>query len=79
MEMISKIRSYLLETEFSMHCYEDQIDIVNYREISRISDTGIDILSNQNRIVITGKNLTITRLLEDEVLIKGKFEKIEFR
>jgi len=62
-----------------MHCYEDQIDIVNYKEISRISDTGIDILSNQNRIVITGKNLTITRLLEDEVLIKGKFEKIEFR
>ena len=39
----------------------------------------IDILSDQNRIVITGKNLTITRLLEDEVLIKGKFEKIEFR
>ena len=30
-------------------------------------------------IVIVGKNLTITRLLEDEVLIKGKFEKIEFR
>lgn len=79
MEMMSKIRSYLLEMEFSMHCYEDQIDIVNYKEISRISDTGIDILSAQNRIVITGKNLTITRLLEDEVLIKGKFEKIEFR
>lgn len=79
MEMMSKIRSYLLETEFSMHCYEDQIDIVNYKEISRISDTGIDILSAQNRIVITGKSLTITRLLEDEVLIKGKFEKIEFR
>ena len=79
MEMISKIRSYLLETEFSMRCYEDQIDIVNYKEIGRISDTGIDILSDQNRILITGKNLTITRLLEDEVLIKGKFEKIEFR
>lgn len=79
MEMISKIRSYLLETEFSMHCYEEQIDIVNYSQISRISDTEIVILNKQKKIVIVGKNLTITRLLEDEVLIKGKFEKIEFR
>ena len=62
-----------------MHCYEEQIDIVNYSQISRISDTEIVILNKQKKIVIVGKNLTITRLLEDEVLIKGKFEKIEFR
>ena len=62
MEMISKNTFIFIRNRISMHCYEDQIDIVNYKEISRISDTGIDILSNQNRIVITGKNLTITRL-----------------
>lgn len=79
MELISKVRSYLLETEFSLHCYENQIDIVNFKEIGRISDTSISILSEEHRIEIEGKNLTITRLLEDEVLIKGNFTKIEFR
>lgn len=77
--MISRIQSYLLETEFSMHYYEDQIDIVNYKEICHISDTEIVLKSPTNHIVITGSNLTITRLLEDEFLLKGKVSKIEFR
>ena len=79
MELISKVRSYLLETEFSLHCYENQLDIVNYKEIGRISDTSISILTDQHQVEIEGKNLTIIKLLEDEVLIKGTFQKIEFR
>lgn len=79
MELISKVRSYLLETEFSLHCYENQLDIVNYKEIGRISDTSISILTEEHQIEIEGKNLTIIKLMEDEVLIKGTFQKIEFR
>ena len=79
MRLVRILDNYINDKKFSMIYTNGGIDIVNYSQISRISDTEIVILNKQKKIVIVGKNLTITRLLEDEVLIKGKFEKIEFR
>ena len=57
----------------------NQIDIINYQEIDSFDDEKIRIRYKEGVLVIGGKNLSINKLLEDEVLIGGKIEKIEFR
>ncbi len=73
------IRSYFLEEEFQLQYLPQQIDIINYKQIDSFDEEKIRIQSKEGTIVISGKNLAISKLLEDEVLIHGKIEKIEFR
>ncbi len=73
------IRSYFLEDDFKMIYLPNQIDITNYQEIESFEETKIKIASKEGEVVITGKDLSICKLLEEEVLIRGQVEKIEFR
>ena len=73
------IRSYFIDEEFQIIYLPNQIDIINYQEIDSFDDEKIRIRYKEGALVIGGKNLSINKLLEDEVLIGGKIEKIEFR
>ncbi len=73
------IRSYFIDEEFQIIYLPNQIDIINYQEIDSFDDEKIRIRYKEGVLVIGGKNLSINKLLEDEVLIGGKIEKIEFR
>jgi len=73
------IRSYFIDEEFQIIYLPNQIDIINYQEIDSFDDEKIRIRYKEGVLVIGGKNLSINKLLEDEVLIGGKIEKIELR
>ncbi len=73
------IRSYFLDEEFELIYLPNQIDIINYSEIESFDEEKIRIRSSKGTILISGKDLTISKLLEDEVLISGEVLKIEFR
>ena len=73
------IRSYFIDEEFQIIYLPNQIDIINYQEIDSFDDEKIRIRYKEGVLVIGVKNLSINKLLEDEVLIGGKIEKIEFR
>ena len=53
--------------------------ILNYVEIISFSDTKVIIKCPNNTLCINGNNLIISKLLKDELLIKGKIINIEFR
>lgn len=76
---VMSIRSYFIDEEFQIIYLPNQIDIINYQEIDSFDDEKIRIRYKEGVLVIGGKNLSINKLLEDEVLIGGKIEKIEFR
>ena len=70
---MKKIREYVRESDFKMLIKNNNIDIENYTKIIDITDTKIEILNNDIKIKILGKNLTINKLLNNEILIIGKY------
>lgn len=77
--MYSTLKDYIMENEFCIHIFEDRINIVNYICIYEFDDNSIIIKYKKGIINIKGKNLTVCKLLNNEILISGKIEKIEFR
>lgn len=79
MKIINKFRSYILEDEFSMNVYKDKIDIINYTTIGQIDTNKMIIYYDDGTIIINGKNLTLLKMLDDEILISGLINNIELK
>ena len=73
------IRSYFLEEQFQLTYLQNQIDIINYQEIDSFDEEKIRIRYKGGVLIVAGHNLSISKLLDDEILIRGDIEKIEFR
>lgn len=73
------IRKYIVEDEFKVTIFKNKINILNYNEIDSIEDEKIIIRHEDKILVLHGKELSIKKLLEGEVLISGVIDKIEFR
>ena len=62
-----------------MNVFKNKIEIANYTEIGHFDINKIVIKYNEGEVVISGKNLIITRLMSDSILIKGSIKNIELR
>lgn len=71
MKIFNKLENYLNEQEYKMVIRDNQINIVNYDEIVDFSSNKIIVKNRSNLIIIEGKNLTISKMLDNEVLISG--------
>lgn len=76
MKLINKIENYLSDNEYRIIIKENSINIINYDEILDFSLTKISIRSKQKIIIIEGKNLIISKMLEDEILVIGNITNI---
>ena len=79
MKIINNFRSFLLEDNFEIHIYKNKIDILNYTSMGHFDSNKIIVYSDSGYITITGKDLVVTKLLKDEVLITGLIDGIELR
>lgn len=77
MRIFNTINNYIGENSFRIIFYLDKIDIINYESIKEISSNRI-IIRSEKDIIIEGKSLCINKLLDKELLIKGKIERILF-
>lgn len=77
--MLKDLRNYILENRFRINIYDNNIDIVNYKEIDHFDDKIIIVRYEKGIITLKGEDLIITKLLEDELLINGKIRNIEFK
>ena len=73
------LRNYILENQFKMIYLFNKLDIVNYIDISHFDSNKIIINYNEGSVLISGKNLVVSKLVSDELLIEGSIDKIEFR
>ena len=74
-----KLKNYILESDFKIIYLYNKLNIVNYTDISDFDNNKIMINYNNGGLVINGKNLVISKLLSDELLIEGSIDKLEFR
>lgn len=75
--MFRKIKDYVIDDKLKINIVENKINIVNYIDIVTIETERICVLSKLKKIIIKGKNLTLNKLLENEVLISGDIKSIE--
>ncbi len=75
--MLNKIKDYINDKEFRMNVFIDRISIINYSKIISLEDSYISFLTNKGKVVIKGNNLTLNKLLDDEILISGVVSNIE--
>lgn len=76
--MLKDLRTYILENEFKINILTGKVDIVNYIEIDHFDDTKVIVRYDKGIVKIKGENLTISKLLNDELLILGKIKVVEF-
>ncbi len=79
MYMIRKVINYVKEDGFEIRIDPQYVCIINYSNISYMEEEKISVSYPGGAVLIKGKHLVVVKLLEQEVLIKGKFSALEFR
>lgn len=73
------IMRYINDTDFQIVYINKQLNIVNYEKINYMEDSKISLSTKDVTVVVIGENLRVKKLLDNEIVIVGKFLSIEFR
>lgn len=76
---MSYLKNYLCENKFKIIYIDNSIDIINYKEINYLEENKISLSLSNKTLCIKGKKLRINKLLENEILVIGCIESIEFK
>ena len=71
MKIKDRLDNYLYDREYKIIIKENSVNIINYDEIIDFTLTKISVKYNQKIITIEGYNLSIAKMMENEVLITG--------
>ena len=72
-----KIKEFINPKNLKITYLDNKLNVLNYDEIIILLDNKIILSKNNNIITITGSNLTLLKLLDNEILIKGSIKNIE--
>lgn len=76
--MFKDLKNIIYDKKFKVTILKNQININNYKEILIFEESQILVSTEEYSIKVKGENLTINRLLENELLIEGKIKTVEF-
>lgn len=79
MKLINKLNRYLEDKHYQIVIKDKYVNIANVEEIIDFSIDTITVRCNNQLIVIEGKNLIISKMLEDEVLILGTIYNVRIK
>ena len=71
MRLISKLDRFLEDRNYEIIIKDNSINIINFKEIIDFSTTKISLRCENKIINVEGKNLIISKMLDEEVLITG--------
>ena len=71
MRLISKLDRYLEDKNYQIIIKENQVNIINFKEVIDFSTDKISLKCDNKIINIEGKNLIISKMLDEELLITG--------
>ena len=77
-KLVRVLDNYVNDKKFSIIYKNNRLDIINYSKILDFSDTKISVNYLDNIYIITGTNLVISKMMEEELLITGNIESISF-
>lgn len=75
--MLNYITNYFKKNKYMVTTYENGLYIYNYLKIIDINNTRIEVLVNSKKIIVDGENMAVIKLLDNELLLKGKIINIK--
>jgi len=78
-ELLKTIKSHILEDEFKLIFTTNKLNVISYDNIDHFNNNKIMIRYDNNIVTVKGSNLVVSKLLNEEILIEGKINNIEFR
>lgn len=75
--MFRNVKDYIIDKEFRFIVYKNKVNIINYNNILSIEKEKISVSYPSGILVIKGKDLTLKKMLDDEVLIYGNIKLVE--
>ncbi len=78
MERLNNIINIFKDSDSKIEITRKKIYIQNYIDIAEFSDNKVKVSTNKEIILIKGRNLIISKLIKNELLISGDFKAIEF-
>ena len=76
--MKDNLINFLYDKKYFINIYDEYIYIFNYQELVSLSSEKIVLKLETFKLNIMGSVLFITKMLPNEILIKGKVSKVEF-
>lgn len=76
--MLNNLREYIDSKELKITILENRVNIINYDKLRDISEKEMLLTRGNKKIKVLGKNLKLNKLIENEILILGFIEKVEF-
>ena len=74
---MNSLREYVNSKKIKINYINNKLNVVNFDEIVILTDNKIILLKDNKDIVIKGNNLTLLKLLDNEILIGGEIKIIE--
>lgn len=71
------LRNFVKRDEFYINIWKDKVNIVNFKEIVILETNKVVIETPNGKITIKGSDISINKLLDSEILLSGKIEKVE--
>ena len=76
MKLRDRLDNYLYDREYKIIIKENYVNIINYDEIIDFTLNNISVKYKNKIITIEGYNLTISKMIDSEVLITGNIANI---
>jgi len=78
-KFIKMINNYVNDKKFSIIYKNNNLNIINYSEITGFTDTEISIRYNDELYYIEGNELVISKMIDNEILITGNISSVFFK
>mgnify|MGYP003306946488 CR=1 FL=1 len=76
MRVFDYLDRYLVDDEYKITLTNNYLNIINYLEIMDFSNKEITIKHAHGLTIIKGNNLVVSKMMNDELLIKGEIKSI---
>lgn len=79
MKLFNYLDRYLTDNEYKITITNNYLNIINYQEILDFSNKEIAIRHPNGITIIKGNNLVVSKMQDEELLIKGDIKSILFK
>ena len=76
---LSNIKNYLSDNNYNINIYKNNIYINNYLKLEHVSEKNVVVSFDKFKLIISGDNLIVVKMVDDEVLFNGHIESIKFK
>ena len=79
LKLFDKLDRYLIDNNHKVTIEKNRVHIINYIEIVDFSSDRVIVKYSDGLIMLMGKDLVVSKMLDDDLLIMGKLYSIEYK